>query len=201
MTTKQKETKGFVKTENTILFIVAALALGFVAGVVFSAYRSSTQLSAAGPGTAAPKPALNSQQQSTQAALMKRTQDNPNDVQAWTELGHFYFDTGAHEKAINAYETSLSIDNKRPDVWTDLGVMYRRIGNPQKALECFDRALALNPAHEVAMFNKGIVLMHDIQNTQGAIESWKRLIQINPNARTPNGLLVKEMLSELEKSK
>jgi tetratricopeptide (TPR) repeat protein len=67
-------------------------------------------------------------------------------------------------------------------------------------LDCFDRALALNPAHEIALFNKGIVLMHDLQNTQGALESWKQLIQINPNAHTPSGLLVKEMVTELMKT-
>jgi hypothetical protein len=42
--------------------------------------------------------------------------------------------------------------------------------------------------------------MHDLQDTQGALESWQRLIEVNPDARTPNGLLVKEMVTELMKT-
>ena len=147
-----------------------------------------------------PKPTLDSQQLATLDALIKQTRDNPNDSQAWIQMGHFYFDAGDHEKAIKSYETALEINDTEPDVWTDLGVMYRRSNKPQKAVDCFDRALALNPDHEIALFNKGIVLMHDLQNTQEALESWKKLIQINPNAQTPSGLLVKEMVTELMKT-
>lgn len=200
MSKQQKVTNGFVKTENTILLMVAALALGFVAGVVFSAYRSSTQLRADGSDTAMPKPALNSQQQATLDALIQKTRDNADDARSWIQLGHFYFDTGDPDKAIAAYETALGIDATDPDVWTDLGVMYRRSDQPQKAVESFDRALTLDPSHEIAMFNKGIVLMHDLKDTQGALESWKRLVQVNPDARTPSGHSVKEMMAELMKT-
>jgi len=200
MPTHQKVTKGFVKTENTILLMAAALALGFVAGVVFSAYRSSTQLTADGAGTAMPNPALNSQQLATRDALIQKTRDNANDARSWIQLGHFYFDTGEPDKAIKSYETALDIDGTDPDVWTDLGVMYRRSDQPQKAVDCFHPALALDPAHEIALFNKGIVLMHDLQDTQRALKSWKLLVQVNPDARTPNGLAVKEMMAELMKT-
>ena len=195
-----KVTKGFVKTENTILLMAAALALGFVVGVVFSAYRSSNQLTAGSTETAIPSPTLNSQQLATQESLIQKTKDNPNDTRLWTQLGHFYFDTGDTTNAIKAYETALAIDDNLPDVWTDLGVMYRRSNRPQKAIECFDRALALDPVHEIAMFNKGIVLMHDLQDSRGALESWQQLVIVNPNAQAPNGVLVKEMVAEMMKT-
>lgn len=200
MPTDQNITKGFVKTENAILLMAVALALGFVAGVVFSAYRSSNQLIAQGSPAAMPKAPLNAQQEATWDALIKQTEDNPDDANGWIQLGHFYFDTGDYQKAIESYETAIEIDDTLPDVWTDLGVMYRRKDKPQKAVDCFDRALALNPAHEIALFNKGIVMMHDLQDTQGALESWRRLLQVNPEARAPNGLLVKEMVAQLMKT-
>jgi cytochrome c-type biogenesis protein CcmH/NrfG len=200
MATHQKVAKGFVKTENAILLMVAALALGFVGGVVFSAYRSSTQMTAGGPGAAMPNATLNAQQLATRDALLQKTRDNANDARAWIQLGHFYFDSGDHDKALESYETARDIDDTSPDVWTDLGVMYRRSDQPQKAVDCFNRALTLDPTHEIAMFNKGIVLMHDLQDAQGALESWKLLVQVNPDARTPNGLAVKEMIAELMKT-
>ena len=199
MATHQNTLKGFVKTENTVLLIVVGLAVGFIAGIGFSAYRS-TGSPMAGNNAAVSSIQLNSQQMAAQAELIKQTRDNPKDVEGWTHLGHFLFDAGQPDKAIQAYQTALEIDDAKPDVWTDLGVMYRRSGNPKKAVDCFDRALALNPSHEIAMFNKGIVLMHDIQDPQEALKVWKQLVLTNPEAHTPNGLLVKEMVEELEKT-
>ena len=86
---------------------------------------------------------------------------------AWSQLGHLYFDTGQLAPAIEAYRSSLGLDSRQPDVWTDLGVMYRRNGEPQKAIECFDQALNINQHHEIALFNKGVVLMHDLERQQG----------------------------------
>ena len=77
--------------------------------------------------------------------------------------------------------------------------MYRRNGDPAKAVQCFDRALAINDRHEVALFNKGIVLMHDINDTEGALKAWERLVEINPNAQTPNGQSVQSMIDQVKK--
>lgn len=196
---------GYVKTSNMYLFVMVSLAVGFLGGVIFSSYRSSNvtavQSSAAVPGqtgATAPLP-LTAEQSQTLAALVKATQTTPDNVNAWTQLGHFYFDTGQPAKAIQAYEKSLALDGTRPDVWTDLGVMYRRAGDPAQAVKCFDKALALNDRHEVALFNKGVVLMHDVNDPQGALKAWEKLVEINPNAQTPNGQSVKSMIDQVKK--
>ena len=141
---------------------------------------------------------MTQEQSQTLAALIQATQTTPDNVNAWTQLGHFYFDTAQPEKAIQAYEKSLELDGSRPDVWTDLGVMYRRNGDPTQAVKCFDRALALNARHEVALFNKGVVLMHDIKDAQGALKAWEKLVEVNPNAQTPNGQSVKSMIEQVK---
>jgi tetratricopeptide (TPR) repeat protein len=115
-------------------------------------------------------------------------------------LGHFYYDVGRIKEAIEAYQKSLSLDADRPDVWTDLGVMYRRNGNPEKAIESFDRALSINSRHEAAMFNKGVILMHDLNDTKAALDAWELLVQINPDAKAPNGRLVRTLVTELKKN-
>ena len=194
-----KALSGYVKTSNMYLAVMVALAIGFLGGVIFSSYRSSGMApTQAGTENAGPAP-ISREQRETLAALIQATRTTPDNVNAWTQLGHFYFDTGESEKAIQAYEKSLQLDGNRPDVWTDLGVMYRRVGNPNKAVECFDRALKLNSGHEVALFNKGVVLMHDLKDPQAALEAWQKLVQINPNAQTPNGQSVKSMIDQIKK--
>lgn len=194
-----KALSGYVKTSNLYLTVMVALAVGFLGGVVFSSYRASNFASAPG-GTGVAGPAPMSQEQSqTLAALIQATKTTPDNVNAWTQLGHFYFDSGQPDKAIPAYEKSLELDGSRPDVWTDLGVMYRRNGDPAQAVQCFDRALAINGRHEVALFNKGVVLMHDIKDTEGALKAWEKLVEVNPNAQTPNGQSVQSMIEQVKK--
>ena len=82
-------------------------------------------------------------------------------------------------------------------VIVDLGVMYRRNGQPDKALEMFNKALELQPGFEQALFNKGVVQYNDLADAKGAIETWKELLIVNPNAKGPNGVPVSEMLKQL----
>ena len=197
----QKPQHGFVKTENAVLLMVIGIAAGFVAGIIFSAYRSTGSLPSFSVTTDSKPAPINELQSETLAELIEQSNIDPGNFDTWAQLGHLYFDTGQPDKAIKAYKAALDIDDQRPDIWTDLGVMYRRIKNPKKSVECFDHALAINPNHEVALFNKGIVLMHDLQNAEGALEQWQKLVSVNPEAHTPSGLMVKEMIEEIKKTK
>ena len=133
------------------------------------------------------------------ASLEVRASSNPDDVDAWTRLGHRYFDTDQFDKAIRAYTRALELDPSSADVWTDLGVMYRRSDKPSQAVESFDKAILTDPTHQTARFNKGVVLMHDLGDMPGALAAWKELLQVNPQAAAPNGVPVADMVRELEK--
>jgi cytochrome c-type biogenesis protein CcmH/NrfG len=198
MASEAKILKGYVKTENMILLLVAALALGFVGGVVFSVYRSADTMPV-GAEQAAPQQ-VTAEQKQMLAALQEKTKSTPDDVNAWTQLGHLYFDMDQPADAIKAYETSLALDGKRPDVWTDMGVMYRRNGDPQKAVQTFDHALSLRPDHQIALYNKGIVLLHDLKDSKGALAAWEKLLAIDPNIKTPGGETLKSIVEQLKKN-
>ena len=116
----------------------------------------------------------------------------------WTELGNLYFDTGRVTDAINAYERSLALAPGNPDVLTDLGIMYRENKAPQKAVDCFRKALAADPRHENALFNSGVVLYNDLGRKDEAVAAWRKLLALNPNARTPDGHTVLEMVQRLD---
>ena len=191
---------GYVKTSNMYLIVLVALAAGFLGGVVFSSYKAnSSAVMPSGGLNPTGAPPMNKARAETLAALIQATRTTPDNVNAWTQLGDFYFDNAEPQKAIQAYRKSLELDGTRPDVWTDLGVMYRRAGEPVNAVKAFDHALTGNSHHEIALFNKGIVLLNDLNDPKGAIKSWERLIEINPNAKAPNGQTVQSMIDQIKR--
>jgi len=187
-----------VRKETFWLVTLLALAVGFFGGVMFGVFKSDT---AAVPGRPAPSPARapDSDKSNMISALEKETQSNPGNLEAWVELGNAYFDSEQYEKSIAAYRKSLEINPNNANVWTDMGVMYRRNGNPQEAINAFDKAIEVDPKHEVSRMNKGIVLLHDLKDTDGAIKAWEGLLEINPVAMAPTGRSVDEMIQQMKK--
>ena len=192
--------------------IVAALAVGFFAGSMAMELRQSSQLATQMPGQ---MPVQMSGQLGGQPAaqadaspeLLAQIRDleiataaKPGDQGQWVELGNLYFDTHQTQKSIAAYEKALALGRASPDVLTDLGIMQREAGQPGRALKSFDAALALDPRHENALYNRGVVQLHDLRDRVGAAATWERLVAANPGAKTPEGRLVKDLLAELKRS-
>lgn len=195
----------YVRKETFWLVVLLALAVGFFAGVMFAIFKSDN---AAVPGQpqaqipqsqAAQSPATDPARLSMIAALEKEAQENPANEKTWIELGNSYFDTGQNEKAIQAYRKALEINPNDANVWTDMGVMYRRSGNPQEAINSFDKAIEVDPKHEVSRMNKGIVLLHDVNDMDGAIKAWEELLEVNPVAMSPTGQSIDQMVQQMKK--
>jgi len=200
---KQKNTEGnFVKKETMLIVALVSLVIGFLGGIFYSAFQAgptgSVQTASAPAGPSQQQqPNLSNEQARSILSLEQEVAVNPTNVDAWTQLGHVYFDTNNPAKAIRAYEKSLGLSPDQPDVLTDLGVMYRRNGQPEKALEVFDKAIAIDPTHQQSRFNKGIVLRYDLNDRDGAVKAWEELVKINPSAAAPNGQLVSEAIKSL----
>ncbi|BBO66979.1 hypothetical protein DSCA_09090 [Desulfosarcina alkanivorans] len=191
-----KKPAGYVKSEKVIWFVVASLLIGFLSGVAFGVYKSG---SIADPHQSAPPEGMaDAQRQQTIDALKAKTEQDPGDIEAWIGLGHQYFDANRPDDAIAAYDRALAIDPRNANVWTDLGVMHRRNGNPEKAVEAFDRAMDIDAAHEISRFNKGIVLFHDLKDEAGALEAWESLLAINPDATSPGGQTVRQLVDHIK---
>ena len=191
----QEKIAGYIKLENVIWFVVASLLIGFVSGVAFGIYKSGT---IADPHQQETPAAMDAERQKAIDTLKAKTRQNPDDLQAWIQLGHQYFDAGLSDEAIGAYEKALSLQPGNADIWTDLGVMYRRSGQPDKAIDAFDRAINLDPAHEISRFNKGIVLFHDLKDEPGALAAWESLLDLNPDAQSPGGQSVKDLVAHIK---
>lgn len=139
------------------------------------------------------KPAQNSIDSSI-AGLVSRTTLNPGDVNAWIELGNRYFDSHQPAKSIEAYKRALELEPQNADVLTDLGIMYREAGDYEAAVQSFRKARQVDPRHVNSMFNEGVVLLNDLKRPGEARQAWQRLLDINPEARSPDGKRVADMV-------
>ncbi len=182
-------------TFDTLLLVAAVcLVAGFIGGVAYGIFYASKSVS----------PGSEPSEQNTAAlageivSMQKAVKENPNDPDGWILLGNAYFDADRHLEAIDAYKTALALDPHNANVWTDLGVMYRRSDQPEKAIEAFDSAIAADPTHEVSRFNKGIVLMHDLNDKENAVKTWNALLLINPAATAPGGMPITELVRQIE---
>lgn len=200
----QKTGKG-VSRQTLYMAVLVSLTVGFMLGIAYTSFKLAD-----GPGggkpvvkTAGQAPAQDHDHAAEAGARILEMEaflkENPDDAGAWIRLGNLFFDTNRFPDAIEAYEKSLALKPGDPNVLTDMGVMHRRNGNPQKAIECFDRAVAAVPAFETARFNKGIVLMADLNDLPGALAAWEELVKINPMAKTPNGELVSQLVQRMKK--
>jgi len=195
-----------VKRENTLLVVIISLFIGFVGGAAFTVYNTDNdgshkvQTNQEAKQKQHSNPTASDKMSEEIGALEKKVAQNPKDAQTWVQLGNYYFDTNKFEKAIEAYNRYLEFDPDNASVITDLGVMYRRSGKPVEAIETFNLAIEKDPKHEIARFNKGVVLMHDLKDTNAAIKAWEELIEINPLAVTPGGQPVDEILQSLKEN-
>ncbi len=191
MTKKQFNRDEYVKKSTTVIIALFTLLTGFLGGIALSVYQSVPGMPS--KTFEAEKAADNAEHRIKM--LEAETAKKPNNYEAWVQLGHTYFDSDLHAKAIGAYEKALGINNRSADLWTDLGVMYRRNGQSQKAIESFDTARKMDPTHETSLFNKGIVLLHDIEDKEAALAAWRALVDLNPLAMAPNGQSVDELIT------
>ena len=186
------------KSDNSLIIYAVIFIAGFLSGIAFTIYKSSD--------TAA-VPVANQQQEhehdtETSQALLNLEAEvtaHPENFQTWVQLGNLYFDSNQPEKAITAYNKSLDLHSGNANIFTDLGVMYRRANQPKKAIEAFNKAIALDSSHLPSRFNKGIVLMYDLDDAKGAITSWESILTIDPDARTGSGETVRDFIVQVKK--
>ena len=197
----ENKISGMVHKQTLYMAILVSITLGFVAGAMYTSFKLPGQA----PGAQqiqAPKD-HDSQKESaeTGSRILKLEQflkENPENVDAWTQLGNLFFDVDRFSDAIEAYKKSLSLKPGDPRVLTDIGVMYRRDKNPEKAIETFDKVISIDPSFETARFNKGVVLMHDMDDLAGGIQAWEELVEVNPGATAPNGESVSALVERLK---
>lgn len=185
---------------SMFLTFVLGIYLGtLVPGIIGTAEQPQVQKTTLLPEEATPEPQQQVDQQlrTAIADLEKRAAANPDSAPDWINLGNIYFDAHMPLDAIKAYERALVLAPRNADVLTDLGIMYRETGDFAKAVATFHKAIEVDPGHQNAMFNEGVVLANDLHKNDEAIAAWQRLLDINPGAMSPTGVPLAEMFKRL----
>jgi tetratricopeptide (TPR) repeat protein len=186
-----------LKQEN-LVFIIVALLVGLLGGFLIF---SITNKSKGAPAQPAIPMGSGSPADYTQriAQAEKIVAQEPNNYQAWVQLGNDYFDTDQPQKAVNAYAKALEIDSNHqntPSILTDQGVMYRKMGLFDKAIANFERANKLDPKHLQSLFNLGVIYAYDLKQNDKAIAAWERYLALD--STSPQGQQVKAKVEGLK---
>ena len=213
----EKAPPGFVRSGTLYISIAVALVAGLFIGSLLPGLTGHNLSSApqnvsqggqsgqTGQNGGAPSGSPNAQQEQNLARLAghileleEAVRKNPEDVNAWVQLGNLYFDTGKAPQSINAYERALLLRPNDANVLTDLGIMYREAGKYDLAVESFRKATQIDPKHQNALFNRGVVLFFDLKRKEDARKVWQELLAVNPKAAAPDGKSVRDMLRDLK---
>ena len=185
-----------VNKQTFYIAIFVVFIVGFLAGVGFSVYKMDSTPGTV-PGNVTQQQGASQQESQAILNLEAEVTANPENFNAWTQLGHLYFDTDQYQKAIGAYTKSLELHSGDANLLTDLGVMYRRAGESSKAIESFDKAIAMNKNHEPSRLNKGIVLYYDFGKVDEAIAAWQAVLAINPKSVMANGTPLNDFIEQV----
>lgn len=60
--------------------------------------------------------------------------------------------------AIKLFNRVLSVNPKHVQSWGNMGLAYACLGHKSRAIECFDKALEIDPAYELALVNRTLVV-------------------------------------------
>jgi tetratricopeptide (TPR) repeat protein len=126
----------------------------------------------------------------------QRLETNPKDLESLIALGNANFDIQRFDKAKELYLRALEIEPKNVRVRTDLASCYRNLGNMEQAFKELKAVLSIDPVHETALYNLGVLLLNDRQDPQGAIAAWEKLIAAHPNVAYATDL--KQKIEELK---
>jgi tetratricopeptide (TPR) repeat protein len=113
--------------------------------------------------------------------LLKQLESDPKNPALLYQVGNLYYDAQQYPEAVKYYGQSLNIDPKATDVRTDMATAYHLMGQPDRAIQEYDAVLKMDGKHANALFNEGMVKWQDKMDLNGAIASWKRLLEAHPD--------------------
>ena len=180
--------------KETILLLVVTLVVGALIGTIIASQPSKSVDKNNQDAHVAEAPVVNTQKElQLLKGILEKEPENRN---AWIQLGNKYFDTEQPMEAIEAYDKALAIDGNDPNVLTDQGIMYRKIGWFDKAIENFGNANKLDPTHLQSLLNLGIVHRFDLEENEKAKDAWLKYLEIDPTGPTADR--VRTMIDHME---
>jgi len=115
------------------------------------------------------------------APLIEKLKSDPNNPDLLARIGNYYYDAQQFPIAINYYQQSLKLQPSNADVRTDMGTAYWYAGDADTAIAEFKKSLSYQPNKPNTLFNLGVVEWQGKMDVDGAVATWQKLLDTNPN--------------------
>jgi len=180
--TERRGKKVSATPQNRSMAYAVALALPILAVVLY------LQLGNPNASSQAPTPPSTAGEFSQErieanvAALAKRLEQNPNDLEGWTMLARSYLSMEKYSEASNAYARVTELKPDDAEMWADYAIAVamaqgqRLAGRP---VELIDKALKLDPKNLKALELAGNAAF-EAKDYKRAIDYWEKLMKEVP---------------------
>lgn len=109
------------------------------------------------------------------------------DPEIWNNLGTAYAKTGNFEKAIEVFETGLSLDDRHPELYNNLanacyshGLQSKDPYTYSRCFEYYKKAIELDPGYPAPYYGLGHAYRQE-GNLSGAIYCWEKALEADPD--------------------
>ena len=109
----------------------------------------------------------------------KWTESEPEDPDAWNDLGHAYEMLDRDNDAIKAYRQAIRVDPKYADGWYNLGDVYHRLKRYNDALEAYRQVVRIAPEAAWTWYHLGCAY-HHLKRYNDAIKALRQAMKIDP---------------------
>ena len=129
--------------------------------------------------------------------LLNALQQDPTNPELLAKIGNVYYDAQQYPVAIDYYQRALKVQPSDASVRTDMATAYWYTGSADTAISEFNRALADEPNKANALFNLGVVQWQGKMDIKGALATWQRLLDTNPNYEGKSKVV--ELMAQVKK--
>ncbi len=126
------------------------------------------------------KPSTSAKSGSPEEQLRNRTEEEPENPQAWYELGEFLREVEKYVEAEKALKTAVELNPNLSDAYRSLGMLYLSTNRVEEGDRAFRRAVSLNPASSDSWLE---LSRHQLQkgDFSAALESINKCLRTSPN--------------------
>jgi tetratricopeptide (TPR) repeat protein len=125
-----------------------------------------------------------------------RLKNDSKNFEALRELGNIRYDERNFSEAAALYARALEVHPDDVNVRSDRGGALLQGGRVDDAIAELKTVLSKDPSHPQALYVMGVALLNAKNDREGAIASWKKLVETHPEL--PELSIVKDQIKQVE---
>jgi tetratricopeptide (TPR) repeat protein len=131
--------------------------------------------------------------------LMADLEKKPNDAILLNKLALTYKAAHQFDQAAEYFKKAVDADPANIAVRDDYASCLYYLGDVDGALAQLNQSLTYDPGHSGTLFNIGMIKWKGKGDVDGAVASWKKLLQLNP--KFDHKQAIQQLIDEATKSK